>query len=513
MRFVPRFGAGASPLLPSLVLTLLAALVGIRSFAADGRTDPGAALEGAVSRPCFAHATWGAVVIDCASGRTLFETNAHSLLKPASNAKLFTAALALDALGPDFRIPTDILLRGRINRHGTLRGDVVIVGHGDFSLAARFADGDASRSLTRVVDAISGAGVRRITGDLIGDDAFFSGPPFGNGWTWDDLQYYYGAEVSALTTDDNVVDLVFRPGHSAGDPVTLEVRPDTDYLTFDTRQVRTVAAEAERRILLKRDPGSRHVTCRGSLPAGGEPWIDSISVPEPALFFVHHLRECLERQGIRVRGRIRHSHPDGEGRHAQVPRETRLAVQSPPLRDLLPFLLKPSQNLYAQLLLLQVGSRSEKSSTEETTEAMGLRALCEFVPRAGLAPEEVLLDDGSGLSRSSLVTPAALVGILRFMDRHRDRVCFLDALPLAGVDGTLRRRFKGTDCEGNLRAKTGSLRYVNTLSGFVTNRAGRRIVFATMLNAYDPPAGAPSGREAVDEFARLLGESRAGGPP
>lgn len=171
-------------------------------------------------------------------------------------------------------------------------------------------------------------------------------------------------------------------------------------------------------------------------------------------------------------------------------------------------MMKPSQNLYAQLLLLQVGSRSLQGKQISTEEA-GIDALQTFVEQAGIPRDEVRLDDGSGLSRSSLVTPAALVALLRHMDAHPHREAFLDSLPLAGRDGSLRQRFRGTSLEGNLRAKTGSLRYVHTLSGFLTNTSGQRLVFAAMLNAYAPPASeppAPSGRDALEGLVLRLAE-------
>jgi len=171
-------------------------------------------------------------------------------------------------------------------------------------------------------------------------------------------------------------------------------------------------------------------------------------------------------------------------------------------------MLRPSQNLYAQALLLHVGSRATIRTPDPrgTTEAAGILALRHFLGSMGIATNEVLLDEGSGLSRSALVTRRATSSLLRGMERHPAGPAFLDALPVAGRDGTLRRRLRDTAAEGNLRGKTGTLRHVNALSGFVTNRDGRRLVFSALLNAYAPSQGAPSGRQAVDEVARLLAE-------
>jgi D-alanyl-D-alanine carboxypeptidase/D-alanyl-D-alanine-endopeptidase (penicillin-binding protein 4) len=179
------------------------------------------------------------------------------------------------------------------------------------------------------------------------------------------------------------------------------------------------------------------------------------------------------------------------------------------LRELLPRMMKPSQNLHAQLFLLQVGARQPPGEdTERTTEQAGLEALAAFVVKAGLGAGEARFEEGSGLSRHNLVTPRALVALLQFMRRHPHADVFLESLPVAGVDGTLRTRLRGTPAEGNLRAKTGSLSLVNTLAGYVTTAAGERLAFALLLNNY---AGGPEdrpGRTELEELAVMLASLR-----
>jgi serine-type D-Ala-D-Ala carboxypeptidase/endopeptidase (penicillin-binding protein 4) len=168
-------------------------------------------LTARVEHPRLAAAQLGVKVVSLDTGKTLFEHHAGKLLKPASNAKLYTGALALDRLGPQFRIRTSCYAATKPDADGTLRGDLTIFGRGDFSMAARFNGGDYAKSLEPLINALAAAGVKRVSGDLVGDESFFRGPPYGSAWTWDDLNYYYGAEVSALTHEDNVVDLVFKP--------------------------------------------------------------------------------------------------------------------------------------------------------------------------------------------------------------------------------------------------------------------------------------------------------------
>lgn len=488
-----------------------------QTFAAEGPASDASALPGPLSRqlqdhlaqPEFTAATWGIRIARLENDATLFETNAHKLLKPASCGKLFTAALALDQLGPAHRIRTDLIPRGVVRPDGSLLGDLVVLGRGDFSRAARFLPPDSDLDpLQPFVEALTRAGIRRIEGAVVADDSLFGGSTIGTGWTWDDLRYYYGAEVSALTVDDNVVDLELTPGASEGDPVRLVTRPTTDYLRFDTSELRTGAPRTPSSVEVRRLPGTREVRISGRIAAGDAVWKDAVPVPEPGGYFASRLHRQLEMGGIRVRDGWRHGPGEASGLPAPSPFPPRIAVESRPIAELVPAMLKPSQNLYAQLLLLRCGELEPAKSPDEDLASRGLRGLRRFLDRAGISPAEVQIDDGSGLSRSSLVTPAALVQLLRSMDGHSQREIFFGGLPVAGVDGTLRTRLRRTPAEGNLRAKTGSLRYVNTLSGCVTNAAGHRLVFALMLNAYQPPPGGRSGREALDVAAELIARSR-----
>ncbi len=228
-----------------MVLLLLCSPLGSLLAQSTNATSPIATLaelqtriNDHVGQPRFASALWGVKIVSLDSGKALFEHNAGKLLKPASNAKLFSGALALDRLGPDYRIETSFYAVARPDSDGTLHGNLIVYGRGDPSLAARFNNGDYGKSLEALVAALATAGVNRIEGDLIGDESYFRGPPFGSSWTWDDLQNYYGAEVSALSQEDNVVDLVFKPGAKTGAPCLIVAQPaqlETAFLTFINR--------------------------------------------------------------------------------------------------------------------------------------------------------------------------------------------------------------------------------------------------------------------------------------
>lgn len=463
-----------------------------------------ARLSNHLAQARFAPATWGVKVVSLDSGRTLFEHNAGKLLKPASNNKLFTGALALDRLGPDFRIKTSLHATARPDEAGVLRGDLLVYGRGDPSFASRFPGKGGTNLLGNLADALATAGVKRVEGDLVGDESHFQGPPLGATWAWDDLQYYYGAEVSALTAQENVVDLVFRPGARPGDPCRVELSPRTTFLAFSNR-TETVATGATT-VQLYRPLGENVVYLSGRMATNAPPYVDAVAVHHPARWFLTLFQEALARRGITVGGG--HRTVNWLDRQIDPVNWAHLvelaSTDSAPIGDIVKRMMKPSQNLYAQLLLLQVGVREAKSAGRGlTTEEAGLVAMNKFLAEAGVRKGDALLEEGSGLSRGALVTPDAIVALLRFMDKHRHAAVFREALPVAGVDGSLRRRMKDTPAAEKLLAKTGTLRHVTALSGYVTTKAGERLAFSILLNNHD---GETSGRAAVDALAVMLAE-------
>ncbi len=491
---------------PFLLLGLLVHLAP-RASGAEAITNRAglqAALRAQLSQERFAAAAWGVKIVSLDSGETLFEHDAHKLLKPASNAKLFTSAAILDRLGPDFRIKTSIYAATRPEKSGTLKGDLILYGRGDPCFAERFNGGSYSNILKPVVDAIAAAGIKQIKGDLVGDESCFRGPPFGTQWTWDDLQQYYGAEFSALSVQDNVVDLIVKPGDRVGAPCEIVTLPDTAYLAFSNRTV-TVEADSRRRVSIYRPVGENVVYVSGWMPLGGSNLVDAVSVHDPARWFVTLLKEALTRRGIRVNGEARTMNwLDRQVTPLVLDELVELgAVQSAPLQMILSRTMKPSQNLYAQLLLLQLGSHwTMPPMPEQTTEEVGLAETSTFLKKIGIRDGDVLLEEGSGLSRGTLVTPNSIIALLLHMRGHEHFETFRDSLPVAGVDGTLRNRMRNTAAAGNARAKTGTIRHVNTLSGYLTNKAGENLVFSLLLNNYDGDAA----RAALDKIVVTLAD-------
>ncbi|HEY1171288.1 MAG TPA: D-alanyl-D-alanine carboxypeptidase/D-alanyl-D-alanine-endopeptidase [Verrucomicrobiae bacterium] len=463
-----------------------------------------------VQQPRFASSQWGIQIKSLDTGKLVFEHDSQKRLKPASNNKLYTGALALEELGPDYRIITSIAAKKKPSKSGTLSTDLVIIGRGDFSFSSRFHEGDREAALRPLIDAIVSTGIKRIHGDIVADESFFRGPSFGNAWTWDDLQYYYGAEVSACTYQDNTVDLAITPGKKLGDTAHIELKPFTPLLQFINR-VQTAATNARASITVTREPGSNLVTVTGRVPLGGKAVEEAVTVPRPALWFAQAVKDALIKRGIPVKGDVRRITADDKAGSLSKPDDLieLTSVSSPPMRELVKHMMKPSQNLYAQLLLLQVAARHADHAKDlsATTEDIGVRRMSAFMQKIGVTAGDVLIEEGSGLSRGALVTPRATVKLLEYMAKHTYKDAYLDSLPIAGKDGTLRLRMKGTLAEGNVQAKTGSLRYVNALSGYVTNRTGERFVFSLLSNAHIAPVNGPSARNDLDQIVLWLAES------
>ena len=500
-----------------------------------------------IAQPRFAPAAWDIKIESLDTGKTIFEHNPQKYFNPASNAKLYTTALALEHFGPHFRIKSSLYCSTKPDASGTLKGDLILYGRGDPTMAARLNGGDYFKGLDPLIAQLVNAGVRRIEGDVVGDESYFAGPPFGAGWEWDDLQAYYGAEVSALTIDDNALDLFAKPAQRVGIPCRITTGPPTTFVTLINR-TQTAPKGTEPRIVVYRPIGENIIYVSGRLPIDSSGYSSSVAVHNPAGLFVSLFKDALAARGIVVTGRTRVV--DWKHREVTPLDFAKLIelgwVESMPLGDIVRETLKPSQNLYAQLLLLQVGNRGRQGGTVisslggnppspaiviakmdstappndgRTDEEAGVELMQEFLSRIGVRKGDVLLEEGSGLSRRDVITPEATVALLGHMSRSRWADVYRNALPIAGVDGTLQNRMKGTAAAGNVRAKTGTLRYVYSLAGYVTTAAGERLAFSIMLNNYynaersaglrDPGsqiqrAAAPPPRDDLDAIAIML---------
>jgi serine-type D-Ala-D-Ala carboxypeptidase/endopeptidase (penicillin-binding protein 4) len=464
------------------------------------------AIDAVVSRREWSAAFWGIEVRSLRTGRALYARNAEKAFRPASNMKLLTTAAALDTFGPDARVRTTVETSGPLDGLGRILGDVYLVGRGDAGLSARFAPGRPAAAFEAMADALVAAGVRRIEGRLVGHEGAFAGGRRGSGWTWEDLAWGYGAEVSALSWNDNLVTASLKPGERVGDPAVLDVEPDAGCLAVISSVVTAEAAppaasagtapDDDEDVSLEREPGSNEARLDGRLPLGGA-WEARLAVADPARCATRVFLDVLRARGIRVTG--------GAGTSsAPLPAGARVlaAHEGPSMAERVRVVNKVSQNLHAEMLLRLVGLEVRG----EGSAAKGHEAVADLAKRLGVPDEGWGLIDGSGLARTDLLTPRGLVALLVAMDRHPHAAAFRDSLPVAGLDGTLERRMRGTPAEGRVAAKTGTLRLANALAGYVDTRRGHRLAFAIVVNNHDGKS-----REAVaaiDEVAVVLATAR-----
>jgi len=426
---------------------------------------------------------WGLLIIDAETGETLYELNADKYFVPASNMKLFTTALALAKLGPDYRFHTTLETRGAVSPDGVLTGDLFLVGRGDPNLSNRKFpydlkeefDGPPEKALAELADALVAKGVKEIAGDVVGDDSYFPHEAYPNGWEIDDMVWEYGAAVSAIVVDDNTVALTLTAGESAGTPVQAVVAPATPDFTVQNDVV-TSAAETKSDLTLTREPTAKVVVIRGTMPAHSAPRKLVLAIHDPAEHAAALLARLLAERGVKVAGVSRSMHvaePVGA-----APRAVLAEHVSVPLGDSVKLVNKISQNLHTEMLLRAAARSTAVWNTPEDL----MKFPADFYAAAGIAQEDVIQTDGSGLSRHDLVTPRAIVALLKYAQGQPWFAPYFASLPVAGVDGTLETLMKNTPSAGRIHAKTGSVEHVRTRSGFAETLGGRRLIFSFLSN-------------------------------
>ncbi|NNE45800.1 MAG: D-alanyl-D-alanine carboxypeptidase/D-alanyl-D-alanine-endopeptidase [Rhodothermales bacterium] len=454
----------------------------------------------------FIGGIWSVKISDLTTGRTLFSRNENLNLLPASNAKLYTTAAALDQLGADFRFVTHLEALGDV-RNDTLHGDLVIRGSGDPSFSPQFQDGHALRPLEAWADSLQGKGISVITGDVIGDDDLFDDVPLGAGWMWDDEPFEDSAQISALSLNDNCVDVTVR-ATIPGQPAEVSWKPDsTDYVVMFNRTV-TVSEGDETRESYFRERASNRIEVLSEVAIDSED-SECISIENPTRFFAHQLLAVLGRDGIRVLGNPVDIDDVADPGALSGERRIVATYTSPPLSELVAAVNKPSDNLHAELLLRKLGTEFPVADSSLTpgSARMGAEAAARTFAAASVDTSRIRLSDGSGLSRYHLVNTAMTASLLSYMWRHRDqavRNAFIESLPVGGVDGSLRSRYPDGAARGNVRAKTGTMTSVSSLAGYVRTSSGRPLAFAFMCNNYTSPTSAV--RRAQDRIVTRLAD-------
>jgi D-alanyl-D-alanine carboxypeptidase/D-alanyl-D-alanine-endopeptidase (penicillin-binding protein 4) len=459
-------------------------------------------IDSMVSAPEFRTALWGILIVDPEARDTLYAHNAAKLFIPASNQKLVSGSVILEQLGPEFRFRTTFAAHGTV-ANGTLTGDLAVIGRGDPTMSDRMQK-DAMTPLRTIADSLWERGIRRITGSVVAVGNAFPGPVAGAGWGWDALGGASFAGVDELLINEGLSTFRVRPGANIGDTAVVETRPSRTFpnvrvvATTIARDTSTAPAAGRgprggsgTRVSAYHDTLTSAVIVRGQIALGDSATI-TLPQHDPNTAFVAALTEVLTERGITV------------DRQATTWSQESLAdslftVLSVPLKEIMPVLLKPSQNQVAEAFLRALGLERAGVGTADS----GRRVIERQFAAWNIPADAFVVRDGSGLSRSDLISPEAIVSILEVMRRSPNFTVFYEALPIAGVDGTIRTRMRDTPAQGNLRAKTGTLSMVRSLSGYVRTADGRLLEFSMLCNNWTTP------QAAVDRVQDTIGSMLA----
>lgn len=516
----------------NLLTVLLVILGSFPALAADKRDvkDATKQLQDRIQKiinsdPASSRAFWGIDVEDAGTGKVLYNQNPDKLFTPASNTKLFTTAATFALIGPDYRFHTTVETTTPPDCNGRVPGDLVLVGRGDPNLSGRVLPyhlktervPPPAKALEDLADQIVRAGVHSVDGDIVGNDSYFIYERYGEGWSQDDLMWDYGAPMSALTVNDNVVFAEIKPAEHVGDKAFLTVDPYTEYFQIQN-MVTTAAAGTKRNVGIDREPGSSQITLWGTIPQDDKGDGEALAIDDPALANAQLLRRMLEKRGVVVLGKTRSAHKEiwrfpplqGEDAfYADAPLATNTPTPAPvvlaqhdslPLGEDLRVINKVSQNLHVELMLRLLGKLKGPSGSISG----GAQVVKNFLMQAGLTPDEFGFQDGSGMSRENLVTPQAVVKLLRFASTQPWGTAFRETLPLAAVDGSLSTRFLGVAAQGRVSAKTGFLAGVHALSGYAQTKHGNNVVFSVMLNHVQLHSN--KAKELIDQVVNAIVE-------
>ncbi len=438
-----------------------------------------------VSDSTFIPARASILVESLDAGDLLYERDSKLLMRPASNTKLLSSAAAIALLGADFQFRTAVMADTPVT-DGVATGNLYIKGYGNPDLT--------SADLDSIAQLIARSGIHTIQGDVIAETSYFDSIYWGHGWQWDDEPWEYAAFISPLSVNDNCVRVTVTPGTAAGDTVVVSLHPATEYVKLINRAV-SVADTAVNPLRVSRSfvmQRENVIAVDGEMVAGKMPREIALSVWKPELYAATLLKEALVRQGVAVHGTVR-SASTPEGTHE-------LVVHRRGLDSMVVNLNKISDNLAAENTLKTIGAERRGAPGSALSGLYEMRA---FLSTIGIDTTRFQIVDGSGLSYYNLLSADMLVQLLRAMAQRPEWFpLYYASLPIAGVDGTLRTRMRGTLAENNLRAKTGSIGGVSTLSGYVTTRDGERLVFSILMQNFI--GGNRAYRDAQDRIGALL---------
>jgi D-alanyl-D-alanine carboxypeptidase/D-alanyl-D-alanine-endopeptidase (penicillin-binding protein 4) len=455
-------------------------------------------------------ARFGVFVMSQKDGRVLYSHNSDQLFTPASNMKVYTTAVAIDLLGADYRWRTSVYANKQADANGILNGDLTLYGRGSPDLLSK-PKGDAP-SLTKLADQLYQAGVREVRGNIIGDNSHFRGELFGIGWQWNDIQWYFGAEPSALSIDENSVEVTIGPGNKQGSSANVVVNPNSSPVRL-LNETKTGEHGDTTSIGIMRDLSGNDLRVWGEFPVNGRAFSAFLSVHDPAMWAASLFKQALISRGIKVSGDARtRDFRMAETDKFDPQKGLELAHEdSASLSEVIRHTNKESDNLYAELILRTIGKErgasapdpDPRKNRERGDDEAGTAVVRSWLESKGINTKGLAIRDGSGLSRLDLITPETTTRLLIAMANSSSATAFHDSLPIAGRDGTLNSRLK--KLSGRIFAKTGTLTYVHSLSGYATTPGNETLVFSIMCN---DATGGRAAVQAIDDIASAIAEIR-----
>ncbi len=430
--------------------------------------------------PNFSNANWGVLIKSLETGEYFYKRNEDKLFIPASNLKLFTTAAGLFILNSNYRFYTNIFIKGKIDG-SVLKGDLVIQGAGDPTISGRFHNGNIYKVFEDWADSLITKDIDEITGNIIGDDNLFDDNGYGIGWSREHESYWYSAPTSAISFNENSIDLTIKPG-LLNEAAIITSEPKINYATI-INKVNTVEKDLPAKIDFFRERGTNIITVFGQIPIESEDKKMFATINNPTQYAMVVLKNILERKGIKVRGYA--ADIDNENLTLDYAYLKFLfSYDSPVLLDIIKAINKDSNNFYAEQLLKVIGLEEDNFGSIET----GVEAIKDVLNEIGINSENMILADGSGLSRLNLVTPRQIVSLLSYIYKSEHFKDFYNSLPIAGVEGTLATRLTKSKAAKNVHAKTGYSDGVRSLSGYVLTADEEPIVFSIIVNNYIVPA-------------------------
>jgi D-alanyl-D-alanine carboxypeptidase/D-alanyl-D-alanine-endopeptidase (penicillin-binding protein 4) len=428
----------------------------------------------------FRNANWGVLIQSLKSGETFYKRNDEKFFVPASNLKLFTTAAGLLLLGPNYKFSTNIWTNGYYSG-STLYGDLVIQGRGDPTISGRFYNNDINYVFDNWIDSLTELGIDKIKGNIIGDDNLFDDQGFGEGWSWDYLTDWYAAQSSALSFNDNCVDLRIYYDTSI-DSIVVKPNPDLNNLVILNNLVPASTGE-QTKFDVYRERGTNVINVFGKIKISSDTLVTYSTVRNPTQFTILAFKKRLEERGIRVNGYA--IDIDDYDRKLDYKNMKLMFISySNDLSEIIKVINKNSQNFFAEQLLKTIGLEIKGYGSTDK----GIEAIKDLFKEIGLNPDNIVMVDGSGLSYLNMVTPRQIVDLLIYMYSNKDMYpYFYNSLPIAGVDGSLGRRMKNTTAEGIVRAKTGYIGHVRSLSGYAVTGDNEPVAFSMIANNFNVP--------------------------